>query len=123
MDSYGIFRNTKEDYDQIVAEFFKTGSIVFAYSANGVDCMIVHIDGAFRSLGTMPFGGNPHDRLYVGIYGKGCGHLGVADIAPSYIAEKLKLGSYDSGIFSDFWKEFSSRLAGVKTTLMGTAQE
>lgn len=105
MDSYGCYRQTKEDAAEIAAELKENGTIVFPWSYDQIRCHIVLISQQFAKLGIMPFGGNPVDRIYVAIYGIGCGHLSKS-IGPveTYLEEKLGLKGQDAKNFAEFYQ-------------------
>jgi hypothetical protein len=103
MDEFGIYRNTKEDFEEIRQRLDDFGDIVFPYSYDQMGCMIIHISRRFHIMSSMPFGGNPAGRIYVGIYGRGCNHLGKKYIYPSYVFEKLNLGVTDADGFCELW--------------------
>jgi hypothetical protein len=103
MDEYGTYRNTIKDWELLRAELDISGTIVFPYSADGVGCMIILISNNFNILGTMPFGGSPRDRIYVGIYGRGCVHLSKDHVKLEYLQEKLLISQGDAKDFLELW--------------------
>lgn len=104
MDEYGCFRHTKEDAIEIANKLLDTGAVVFSYSHDQVGAMIVLICRHFNKLGVLPFGGNPKDRFYVGIYGTGMGHLS-SEVGPhhNYLEDKLNLKGEDAKKFAEFY--------------------
>jgi hypothetical protein len=103
MDDYGCMRLTKEDAKEVRDTLDKVGSVVFALSGDQIGAMIILICTRFNKSGTMPFGGNPTGRAYVGVYGMGCNHFSKDQIHPSYFAEKLKLHEGDAETLAKFW--------------------
>lgn len=104
MDQYGSMRHSQEDAKE-VAEYLKhNDAIVFQYSHDQIGANIFLLAKKFNKLGIMSFGGNPVGRMYVGVYGRGCGHLSMAK-GPhhSYIDEKLNLGGEDGEKFAEFY--------------------
>lgn len=92
MDEYGSFRHTKEDAKEIAESLSREPAVVFSYSHNQVDAIIVILAKQFEKLGVMPFGGNPQGRIYCGIYGRGCAHLSLDEGTHySYLDEKLNI--------------------------------
>lgn len=107
MDEYGSFRHTKEDALEVATALREDPhehTVVFAYSHDQVGSMLVTLSENFSVLGVMPFGGNPRGRMYVGIYGRGCGHLSL-EKGPhhSYLEEKLNLEGEDGEKFAEFY--------------------
>ncbi len=109
MDEYGCFRNNEKDYDELAHEFKQSGNIVFSYSYDGVGAMVINLNGTFKKLGVMPFGGQPNGRIYVGVYGVGCNHVNW-DSDPYYIREKLRICLADAEGLSNLFKEMHRRL-------------
>lgn len=110
MDHYGCYRNTKSDFDELAANYKETCNILFAYSENQVDCINICLNGSFRKLGTMPFGGNPTGRIWVSCYGKGVpNHFKFGDNA-SYISEKMHVEMWAAQWISNILSEIGARL-------------
>jgi hypothetical protein len=105
MDEFGCYRHTTEDAAEVAKQLNANGTVVFPYSYDQVGCMLVLISNNFAKLGVMPFGGNPDGRNYVGIFGRGCGHLS-AENGPveSYVEEKLNLQGEDAKNFAEFYQ-------------------
>lgn len=104
MDDYGTVENTYEDAKMIREELGKNGAIVFPWSHNKIDCYIFFMSITFKKIGVSPFGGNPTGRVYIGLYGKGCGHFVDNKTHPSDW-EKLNLDKYGAEAFSDLWNK------------------
>lgn len=104
MDEYGCFRHTREDAREVARALDERDSVVFCYSHDQMGAMLILLCESFLKLGTMPFGGQPEGRMYVGIFGRGCGHLSKEKgPAQSYIDEKLNLKGDDGEKFSEFY--------------------
>lgn len=103
MDEYGCMKPTEADALEVREALRLGGSAVFPLSGDQIGCMIILINTQFEKIGTMPFGGNPVGRAYVGVYGKGCNHLSMEHTHPGYIAEKLNLAQSDAETFAKFW--------------------
>jgi hypothetical protein len=103
MDEYGCMQITKEDAIEIKLLLEGCSPVVFALGIEDMGAMIIILVSKFTKMGTFPFGGNPTNRIYVGIYGKGCNHLGRESLHPDYIAEKLTLTQSDAKAFARFW--------------------
>lgn len=118
-DKYGCFRNTGEDFDSL-AKLLKDSLGVpvlfpYSYSYDEQTCLIILIVPTFIRAGTFPFGGNPNGRVYVGVYGRGCTHLGWEhEMHPSYAEEKLDLGHEDARGFAELWNALRERLKHVQ---------
>lgn len=106
MDEYGSFRHTKEEaYEVAKANLFgEADTTVFQWSPDGFGALICVISPRFGVLGIMGFGGNPRGRCFVGIYGRGCGHLSM-EKGPyaSYIEEKLNIKGEEAEKFCEFY--------------------
>lgn len=103
MDSYGSLTVSQEDADLIYHELRGSAAVVFALASGDGGALICCVTVQFNKIGVMPFGGNPVGRAYVGLYGRGCNHLGMHEIHWGYIAEKLKLPEVEAKSFADFW--------------------
>jgi hypothetical protein len=103
MDQYGSFRNTDEDVQELRESLQDNDNICFAWSHNQVDGFIVLITKDFKKLGTMPFGGNPDERVFVSLYGRGCNHFSPKDTHASYFAEKLNMDKEAAEGFAWLW--------------------
>jgi hypothetical protein len=103
MDKYGCLKPTLEDAQNVKQALALCSSAVFTLSGDDIGAMIIFISTQFEKIGTMPFGGNPVGRAYVGIYGRGCNHLSMGEIHPGYIEEKLGVGREESETFAEFW--------------------
>jgi hypothetical protein len=103
VDNYGTLTISENDADLARNRLVNSGSIVFTLSSDGVGATIVLMCGRFEKIGIMPFGGNPEGRCYVGVYGRGCNHLGTHPIHPAYIEEKLGVQGEDAEALSKFW--------------------
>lgn len=104
MDKYGIHEITKEDALKIRKKLDNQGSVVFSLSGDGLGAMIILLCGDFDVAGSMPFGGQPHGRVYVGIQGRGCFHFERGDeLHSAYIMERLGLSQRDADTFAIFW--------------------
>jgi hypothetical protein len=106
MDEYGSYRNTKEDAKEIKEAIEAHGTIVIPYSGDGGGAVILLMSTNFRKPygAVMPFGGNPDFRIYVGVYGRGCGHFSMEPTHWSYFNEKLTLGECESKWLEELWK-------------------
>lgn len=104
MDQWGCLGLNKEDALNVRQALAQSSSAVFSLSGDQVGAMIVFVSTQFEKIGTMPFGGNPVGRAYVGVYGKGCNHLSMDNIHAGYVGEKLGLGTHDSETFAEFWR-------------------
>jgi hypothetical protein len=102
MDEYGTFENTELDA-KTIREKIEQASVVFAWSHNKIDAYIFTIVKDFNVVGVMPFGGSPRQRIYVGLYGKGCNHFSTNDIHAGYWEEKLNLDSGGAESWANFW--------------------
>lgn len=102
MDQYGTCG--PEDAKELAAQLLRGETIVFPYSDNKVDCMILLMSGGFKKIGQMPFGGNPNDRVYVGVYGFGCNHFGPGEVHWNYFGEKLNLHDSSAEMLARLWK-------------------
>jgi hypothetical protein len=103
MDEYNCYTLCAEDGNAVRSQLDEHGSVVFPLTGDRIGCLIVLICKDFMKLGVMPFGGNPFNRIYVGIYGKGCNHFEPKRTEPGYFAEKLRLSEVESQILADFW--------------------
>ena len=104
MDNYGCCKVTLDDASMVRRNLEETGSVVFPLSGDQIGCLIILLSKNFDKIGVMPYGGNPHNRIYVGVYGRGCNHLSKDDIHPGYIEEKLGITLEEAEWFSTFWK-------------------
>lgn len=105
MDQYGSFKHSREEANEVANYILtKHGTVVFTYSWDGFGAHIIFMSPEFDVLGTCPFGGNPRHRMYIGVYGRGCGHLSM-EVGPhqNYIEEKLNLGKGDAEHFAEFY--------------------
>ncbi len=110
MDQYGCYRNTKDDFDELAANYKATRNILFAYSENQIDCINICLNGSFRKLGTMPFGGNPTGRIWISCYGKGVpNHFSFKDKYP-YISEKMHVEEWCAKWIQNILNEIGDRV-------------
>ena len=105
MDQYGSVEYTPEDAHLLSGHLKKGTPLVFAWSHNKIDSYIFMITPEFEKLGTMPFGGNPTGRAYVGLYGRGCNHFSKGEIHSSYWEEKLNMDRGGAEAWADFWSK------------------
>lgn len=104
MDEFGTFRLNRLDAQKIKESLLDQGTIIFPFSYDKIGCMIIMLCVNPCILGTMPFGGNPRGRVYVGIYGRGCGHFSQGQTHWNYFEEKLGLAEPDAMGFANFWE-------------------
>lgn len=112
MDQYGSFKCTPADAEQLADQLKEHGTVVFAWSHNDFDGFIFMASINFKTLGTMPFGGSPRGRAYIGLWGRGCDHVRMDGGLLKYDLDKLNIDEEAAEKFADFWNAVCRRING-----------